>query len=85
MKELVYPAVVYEDKDNGGYVISIADLEIVAQGDTVVDAYVNAKLDLCAMVDCAIKFECDIESPTDFMKVYKTNKNSIVLLIDALS
>jgi len=39
------------------------------------------------MVDCAIKYDCEIAAPTDFDKIYndKKNKNNIVLLIDALA
>lgn len=93
MKELVYPAVLYKDDESGTntgwYTISIADLGIVTEGETVVDAYIKAKEYLCAMVDCAIKFDCEIESPSDFDKVYrdnnKGNKKNIVLLVDALA
>ena len=93
MKELVYPAVLYKDDERGTntgwYTISINDLGIVTEGETIVDAYIKAKEYLCAMVDCAIKFDCEIESPSDFEKVYKENntgKNkNIVLLVDALA
>ena len=89
MKDLVYPAVVYEDENNQGYTIAIHDLGIVTDGETIVGAYMKAKEYLCAMVDCAIKFDCDIEAPSDFMEVYKKNNadktKAIVLLIDALA
>ncbi|HIU06830.1 MAG TPA: hypothetical protein IAC46_04525 [Candidatus Onthoplasma faecigallinarum] len=85
MKDLVYPAIVYRDEEENGYTISIQDLGIVTEGETVVDAYIKAKQYLAAMVDCAIKFDCDIESPSEFEKVYKENKKNIVLLVDALS
>ncbi len=89
MKDLVYPAIVYKDDEKatntGWYTITIKDLDIVTEGETVVDAYIKAKAILCAMVECAIKFDCEIESPTDFEKVYKQNKKDIVLLVDALS
>ena len=85
MKDLVYPAIVYRDEEENGYTISIQDLGIVTEGETVVDAYIKAKQYLAAMVDCDIKFDCDIESPSQFEKVYKENKKNIVLLVDALS
>ena len=93
MKDLVYPAVVYKDDDNGTntgwFTISIQDLGIVTEGETIVDAYIKAKEYLCAMVDCAIKFDCDIEAPSDFETVYQANNKGkskhIVLLIDALT
>lgn len=89
MKDLVYPAVLYKDENNGGYTIAIHDLGIVTDGATVVDAFIKAKEDLCAMINCAIKYECDIEAPTDFEKVYKDNNKgkvkNIVLLVDAVA
>ena len=51
MKNLVYPAVVYKDENDGGFTIAIHDLGIVTEGETVVDAYIKAKEYLCAMVD----------------------------------
>ena len=93
MKDLVYPAVIYKDDETGTntgwFTISIPDVGIVTEGETVVDAFIRAKEYLCAMVDCAIKFDCDIEAPSDFEKLYAENskgKNKhIVLLIDALT
>ena len=89
MKDLVYPAVVYKDDNNQGFTIAIQDLGIVTDGETVVDAYIKAKEYLCAMIDCAIKFDCEIESPSDFEKIYNDNNSgkakNIVLLIDALA
>ena len=89
MKDLVYPAVVYEDENNMGFTIAIHDLGIVTDGETIVKAYMKAKEYLCAMVDCAIKFDCDIEAPSDFMEIYKKNNagkvKNIVLLVDALA
>ena len=62
---------------------------IVTEGETVVDAYIKAKEYLCAMVDCAIKFDCEIEAPSDFEKIYNDNNKgkvkNIVLLVDALA
>lgn len=88
MKDLVYPAILYKDDEKGTntgwYTIQIKDLDIVTEGETVVDAYIKAKEYLCALINCAIKFNYEIEAPTDFDKVYKENKNNIVLLIDAL-
>ncbi len=87
MKELVYTAILYKDEDTGYFTIKIPDLQIVTEGDCVVSAYIKAKEMLCAMVDCAIKYDCEIESPSPFEKYYadKKNKNNIVLLVDALA
>ncbi|MBE7076624.1 MAG: hypothetical protein E7374_01885 [Clostridiales bacterium] len=90
MKEdLVYPAIVIKDDEKGTntgfFSILIPDLGISTDGESVVDAYIKAKEYLCATVDCAIKFDCEINAPSEFEKVYKDNKENIVLLIDALA
>ena len=89
MKDLVYPAVVYKDEDNNGYTIAIHDVGVFVDAETIVEAYIKAKEYLCAMVDCAIKFDCEIEAPSDFEKIYndnnKGNVKNIVLLVDALA
>jgi len=89
MKDLIYPAVLYKDKETGWFTIAIHDLGIVTQGETVETAYVNAKDYLNAMCECAVKFDCEIEPPTDFELVYKKHNSGkikhIVLLVDALS
>ena len=93
MKDLVYPAIIYKDDERGTntgwYTILIPDLNIVTDGETIVDAYIKAKEYLCATVDCAIKFDCEIEAPSEFEKIYKENNTgkskNIVLLVDALA
>ena len=88
-KELVYPAVVYKDESNQGFTIAIKDVGIYVDSETIVDAYIRAKHNLCARDDCAIKFDSEINSPSDFEKIYKENNTgktkNIVLLIDALA
>ena len=89
MKDLVYPAVIYKDENDEGFTIAIHDLGIITEGATIVDAYIKAKEYLCAMVDCALKFDCDIEAPSDFEEIYKKEQKgkekNIVLLVDALA
>ena len=89
MKDLVYPAVVYKDENGDGYTIAIHDVGVFVDAETIVDAYIKAKEYLCAMVDCAIKFDCEIEAPSDFVKIYNDNNKgkvkNIVLLVDALA
>ncbi len=87
MKDLVYPAILYKDDEKGTntgwFTVSIPDLGIVTEGATVVDAFIKAKEYLCATMQCAVKFDCEVESPSDFETVYNANKKHIVLLIDA--
>lgn len=93
MKELVYPAILYKDVETGGYTIKIPDLGIVTDGANAVDAYIRAKEFLCATIDCAIKFDCEIESPTDIEVIWKkvdtdnkkNKSNDKVTMVDALA
>lgn len=89
MKDLVYPAILYKDDEKGTntgwFTVSIPDLGIVTEGETVVDAFIKAKEYLFATIECAVKFDCELESPSDFETIYKANKKHIVLLIDALT
>lgn len=83
MKDMIYPAVLYKDKETGWYTIALHDLGIVTQGETVEDAFVSAKEYLGTMCECAVKFDCEIDAPTPFLDVWTKNKDSIVLLVDA--
>lgn len=89
MKDLVYPVIMYKDDEKGTntgwFTVSIPDLGIVTEGETIVDAFIKAKEYLCATIECAIKFDCELESPSDFETIYNTNKKHIVLLVDALT
>lgn len=89
MEDLVYPAVLFKDDEKGTntgwYTIHVVDLGIVTEGETIEAAFIKAKEYLCAMVDCAIKFDCELEKPTKFEEVAKKYKKNIVLLVDALS
>ena len=85
MKELVYPAVLYRDNENDAFTIAIHDLGIVADGKTVEDAFFVAQEHLTAMFECASKLGCEIDAPSPFIKVWRDNKENIVILVDALA
>ena len=85
MKELVYPAVSYKDKQWDAFTIAIHDLGIVTEGKTVEEAFINAREHLTAMFECAVKLDCEIDAPSPFIKIWKENKDNIVILVDALT
>jgi len=98
MKDLVYPAVVFKDNERGTntgwYSIYIPDLAISTEGETIIDAFTKAKHYLCSTIDCAIKFDCEINAPSDYEEVLKQSRekakddeNSLfvtVILVDGL-
>lgn len=83
MKDIVYPAVLYKDKDSGWYTIAIHDVGIITEGDSVESAFLKAKEYLYALCECAIKFECRLDDASKFNDVYNSHKNNIVILVDA--
>lgn len=85
MKELIYPAVLYKDEETGAYAIAIHDLDIYTDGQTVEEAFINARDHLTAIFECAVRLDCEIEAPSPFIKVWNANKENIVILVDALA
>lgn len=85
MKELVYPAILYKDKENDAFSILVPDLGIATDGKTVEDAFLSAREHLTAMFECAVKLDCEIDAPSPFIKVWRENKENIVILVDALA
>ena len=78
MKQYVYPAVLYFDKEIENYVVAFHDLHLYTEGDTIEEAFVSAKEFLEAYFECAIEYNEEAENATEFLKVV-----DIVLLVDA--
>lgn len=81
-KNIVYPAVLYRDPETGGFTIAIHDLGIVTEGETVEKAYLNCKDYLTTMCECAIRFDCEIEPPSNYIDICKKFKDNLVILVD---
>ena len=59
------------------------DLDIVASGDTVEEAYLEAEDYLKAYLEFASKMNSQISSPSTYLETEKMNPKRIVLLADA--
>lgn len=77
-----YPCVFYYDAETNSYTAAIHDLDLFVEGDTVEEAFENAKKLLTSFLKYAKKFDEEINEPTPFEEV-KKNNNNIVCLVDA--
>ncbi len=84
MKKYIYPVIVFEANDNS-YTVLFPDLDIVASGDTVEEAYKYAEDYLESYLEFAGKMENKIAEPTSFVDTQKLNPKRLVMLADALA
>ncbi len=85
MEHIVYPVVLYYNKEEETYTVAFHDLDIYTEGETVEKAFLKAKDFLEAYCDCVVKFEEDFEKASDYVKVAKEHKSNIVLLVESRS
>lgn len=83
MKKFVYPVILFKSNEENNYTVLIPDLDIVACGDTVEQAYLSAQDYLETFLEFAVKMESPIAEATTFDDTLKLNPSRIVLLIDA--
>lgn len=82
MQKFVYPAVLFQDKENGTYVISIDDLYIVGEGDSVEAAHLDAQNSLNRYVEGTLKYDLDFVEPTKFETIRQKYPKHLVMLIE---
>lgn len=82
MKQFVFPAVLYKDKENRGYTIILHDISVCTEGETVEEAFLRAKEFLETYCRCALEYNGEVEEATKYEDVEKES-NNIVLLVDA--
>lgn len=83
MKKYVYPVILFEVGDEGHYTVLFPDLDIVASGDTVEEAYLEAESYLKAYLEFAEKMKSNISNPSTYNDTVKLNPKRVVLLADA--
>ncbi len=83
MKKYVYPVILFEVGDDGHYTVLFPDLDIVASGDTVEEAYLEAEAYLKAYLEFAEKMQSQISNPSTFNDTSTLNPKRVVLLADA--
>lgn len=83
MKKYVYPVILFADAENKNYTVLFPDLDIVASGDTVEEAYLEAEAYLESYLEFASKMKTQIAHPSTYLETEKMNPKRIVLLTDA--
>jgi len=83
MKKYVYPVILFTDAQNKSYTVLFPDLDIVASGETVEEAYLEAEDFLKSYLEFAIKMNSQVSSPSTYEETEKMNPKRIVLLADA--
>lgn len=85
MFHYIYPAVFLYSEDE--YHALIPDLNLQCAGVSLEEAFILAKDFLRAYFEYAVKFDLDTQLPshyTDISEKYKSDKNTIVMLVDAI-
>ena len=83
MKKFIYPVVLFSDKVDNTYTVLFPDLDIVACGESVEDAYLEAEDYLQAYMEFANKMDSSIPEATKYEDALKLNPQRYVLLADA--
>lgn len=82
MKRYIYPAVLYTDMPNCGYVVSVNDLGLVMEGETPEEAFELIKEYLEGYFECALSIETEIPEATSYVKMAKARSNNTVIMLD---
>ena len=82
MKKFIYPVVLFSDKTDKTYTVLFPDLDIVACGETVEEAYVQAEEYLKAYLEFASKMGATVPEATKYEDALKLNPQRFVLLAD---
>lgn len=83
MKQFVYPAVLYFDKEDNSYTVAFHDISVFTQGETVEKAFLNAKDILRTYCETSMKLYNEVEMPSSFLDVKKKHPNDIVMMVEA--
>ena len=82
MKQYIFPAVVYVDDETGLFVLSMQDMTLIVEGETVEEVFSEAKNTLKLYCKTALDIDGEVVMPTNFVEVYKRNRQNICLLVD---
>lgn len=80
----VYPAIVYNKTEDEPFVIVVPDVNIVAEGETIEDAVVDAKGQLNIYVQCVGKFNANLPKPTNFEEFREKYPKTPFMFVDTV-
>ena len=82
MKRFIYPAVLYTDAPEAGYIIVVKDLGLVMEGETPEEAFSQMKDYMEKYFELALAIENDIPDATRYQVVAKAKSKNTVIMID---
>ena len=80
----IYPAIMYEKNDEEPYIVSLPDVNIVAEGDTMESAILDAKEQLGIYFRCVNKFGANLPKPTPLDQFKSSHPSDTILVVDAM-
>lgn len=82
-RRFVYPAVFFAE-EKGGYTVMIPDLEVFAEGPSIEEAFLQAKVYIKAYFLCALKYGIPYPPPTGMEALRAMYPENAVMFIDAV-
>ena len=84
MNYIVYPAVLEKDDTEKAYVFNFHDLNLIAAGVSIEQAFLRACEDFQDYISFAAKFKMSFAEPTPFADFEKLNPKKKVMLFKAV-
>lgn len=81
MRKFVYPVILFRNEEESSYTVLFPDLDMVASGDSVEEAYLEAEEYLHTYLQFAVKMGSTIAPSTSYEDTKKLNPNKVVLLV----
>lgn len=82
MKRYIYPAILYTDTPNAGYIICVSDLGLVVEGETPEEAFESMKDYMENFFECSFNIESEIPDASSYIKIAKAKSKNTVIFID---
>ncbi len=82
MKQYIFPAVVYVDDETDMFVLSMQDMTLVVEGNSVEEVFAEAKSTLELYCKTALDLDGEVVTATSYVDVFKRNRGNICLLVD---
>lgn len=81
-KKYIYPAILYFDSEINVYILNVHDLGLIAEAQSVEEVHIKAAEFLKSYIKYAIKYDCEIPSPTEFDIIAKSHPKEMCLLVE---
>ena len=82
MKKYTYQAVVFYDEENDKYILSLYDMGLMEEGDTVEEVHEKCKKSLGLFLRCAKVFESEVPEASTFESVMQKYPKNLCILVE---